>query len=207
MTGGPAGLQCVLSTSALLGEELSHLLTPGNDPSVPLSTNTTTLHLLPKADHSYSSTISKSQSNLPHLSSTQAHTACLLCSQIIPNKISIPCKVHWEVLLLESIEICWNKTGTDARLHAGGYFGFWPWIHTLRVASVYVCRCCIKNSVKTFVLGSMLREPSQREKLFSALYTWQLNHVGKKMSFLFCVNYMSPQGNIPPLHALSKIFT
>lgn len=35
VTGGPAGLQCVLRTSALLGEELSHPFTPGSNSSAP----------------------------------------------------------------------------------------------------------------------------------------------------------------------------
>ncbi len=37
VTGGPAGLQCVFSTSALLGEKLSHPLTQGNNSSTPPS--------------------------------------------------------------------------------------------------------------------------------------------------------------------------
>ncbi len=87
VTGGPAGLQCVLSTSALLGEKLSHPLTQGNNSSVRLFLNTTTFHLLPNTGRFYSFTISNSQLNLPHLSAACKHTPhSLLCAQISQTK-------------------------------------------------------------------------------------------------------------------------
>lgn len=45
------------------------------------------------------------------------------------------------------------------------------------------------------MLHSVLQELSQQRKNERLCFI-QLNHVGKKMSFLFCINFMSPQGDI-----------
>lgn len=136
-----------------------------------------------------------------------AHTALPTVCTNIPNKISITCKVHWRVGYWRVLKFAEIKLAQKhvSMLVSRGYF----WLSLLTINThpsslQYTMSVLEKTVLRPFcVMVYAARVVSPEKKLF-LLYTWQSNHVGEKVSFLFCINYMSPQGNIPPMHALQN---
>lgn len=163
MTGGAAGLQHALRTSALLGEDLSHPLTPGNDSSAPNLP-------LPLKKPPHISTVLW----IPSLPvSTCVHESRegdkkKKNPQILSMKYQHP--VSWRVLRHTG-----KITGAEMRLHvdARRMFGLFT---TSARTHLHVH---VQRGEDFFLLRS---EEPQRDQLFSALHPRKSKRVRKEMN-------------------------
>ena len=211
VTGGPAGLQCVLSTSALLGEKLSHPLTQGNNSSVLLPLNTTTFYL-PKNTSllqfcHFEFTIQPSNFSQQHVS----RCGVAYCAQMCPTKYQYSVKFTGVSAIGEYKNWLQKKkiTDRDGCLHAGVWRIFSPQIHIHRATynTLHAYLIWRKLCKDLSLLWSIVQKLSKQSKiLFCASYL-AVEPCGEE-NVIFVLHqllYMSPQGNIRPMHAFETL--